>query len=188
MTAAEVEKLNREHEKRIRCAFLWGYGLCVCAVIPLLFLILGICRPQAELFGQWFARSGAVMSAIAVVAQFKANGIAPMISRRHVRGIVGVLSQVQPLSSLCRWIVACAGGHRHHRVGIWRFAVPPSPRHMIRSRLASRRSRRLPERSRSATSAMRTRPTSLANAMCSSTTPWSIVSGPRADPATAIAT
>ena len=79
MTAAEVEKLKREHEKRIRRAFLWAFVLCGCAVIPLLFLILGIFRPQPELFGQWFARSGAVMSVIAVVAQFKASGIAPMI-------------------------------------------------------------------------------------------------------------
>lgn len=79
MTASEVEKLNREHEKRIRRTILWAYGLCLCAVIPPLFLILGIFRPQPELFGQWFARSGAVMSAIAVVAQFKASGIATMI-------------------------------------------------------------------------------------------------------------
>ena len=132
MTAAEVEKLNREHEKRIRCAFLWAYGLCVCAVIPLLFLILGICRPQAELFGQWFARSGAVMSAIAVVAQFKANGIAPMIQGGTFGESWGFYRRYSRYQALCRWIVACAGGHRHHRVGIWRFAVPPSPRHMIR--------------------------------------------------------
>jgi hypothetical protein len=80
MTAQEVEELNREHKNRIRRAFLWAYGLCVCAIIPLLFSMLGWFKPQAEPLGQWFQRSGAVMTVFAVYAQFKANSITAMIA------------------------------------------------------------------------------------------------------------
>jgi hypothetical protein len=68
------------YERRIRRAILWAFGLCVCAVIPPLFSMLGSFRPQAETPGQWFERSGALMTVIAVFAQFKAGSIATMIA------------------------------------------------------------------------------------------------------------
>lgn len=68
------------YEKRIRRAILWDFALCVCAVILPLFSILGTFRPQAETPGQWFGRSGAVMTVFAIFAQFKAGSIATMIA------------------------------------------------------------------------------------------------------------
>jgi hypothetical protein len=69
-----------DYEKRIRSAFLQVMILCLCAVIPPLFSLTGIFRPEEEALGQWFQRSGAVMTAFAVLAQFKAAGIATMIA------------------------------------------------------------------------------------------------------------
>jgi hypothetical protein len=69
-----------EYEKRIKRAFLQVLVLCLCAVGLPLFSLTGIFRPQAEPLGQWFQRSGAVMTAFAVFAQFKAGGIATMIA------------------------------------------------------------------------------------------------------------
>jgi hypothetical protein len=82
MTDQDVERLRTEHETRVWRAFLWAYGLCLCAVILPLFSTLGIFKPQAEPLGQWFARSGAMMTVIAVFAQFKAASIATMIQGR----------------------------------------------------------------------------------------------------------
>jgi hypothetical protein len=132
MTAQEVERLRREHEGRVWRAFLWSYGLCLCAVIPPLFSTLGIFKPQAEPLGQWFARSGAMMTVIAVFAQFKAASIATMIQgrafgeswafyRKYKRRqtIVAVLSLVLVVIGTIVW-------------GIWGFAIPASPRRMTR--------------------------------------------------------
>ena len=80
MTAAEVEKLNREHERKIRRTFLWACGLCLCAFMTPLISLLGWFRPQAEPLGQWFQRSGAVMTVFAVYAQFQVNNIVTMIA------------------------------------------------------------------------------------------------------------
>ena len=68
------------YERRIRRAIVWSLVLCVCAVIPPLFSMLGSLKPQAEPLGQWFQRSGALMTVIAVFAQFKAGSIATMIA------------------------------------------------------------------------------------------------------------
>jgi hypothetical protein len=116
MTAQEVERLRREHEGRVCRAFLWAFGLCLCAVIPPLFSTLGIFTPQAEPLGQWFARSGAMMTVIAVFAQFKAASIATMIQGRAFGGswgfyhkykrrqtIVAVLSLVLVLIGTIVW-------------------------------------------------------------------------------------
>jgi hypothetical protein len=69
-----------DYEKRINGAFVQALILCLCAVIPPLFSLTGIFRPEEEPLGQWFQRSGAVMTAFAVFAQFKAAGIATMIA------------------------------------------------------------------------------------------------------------
>jgi hypothetical protein len=65
-----------DYEKRIRHAFLQALILCLCALIPPLFSLTGIFRPEEEPLGQWFQRSGIVMTVLAVLAQFKAGGIA----------------------------------------------------------------------------------------------------------------
>jgi len=69
-----------DYEKGIRRAFLQVLVLCLCAVVPPLFSLTGIFTPEEEPLGQWFQRSGAVMTAFAVFAQFKAAGIATMIA------------------------------------------------------------------------------------------------------------
>ena len=69
-----------DHERRIKAAIQQVLILCVCAVVPPLFSLTGIFRPEDEPLGQWFQRSGAVMIAFAVLAQFKASGIATMIA------------------------------------------------------------------------------------------------------------
>jgi hypothetical protein len=72
--------IDPEYEKRIRWAFLQVYVLCLCAVILPLLSMLGSFRPQAESPGQWFERSGAMMTVFAVFAQFKAVSVATMIA------------------------------------------------------------------------------------------------------------
>jgi hypothetical protein len=69
-----------DYEKGIRRAFLQVLVLCLCAVVPPLFSLTDILAPEDEPLGQWFQRSGAVMTAFAVFAQFKAAGIATMIA------------------------------------------------------------------------------------------------------------
>ena len=78
-TNEDIKRLREEHETRVWRTFLWAIGLCLCAVILPLFSALGYFKPQAEPLGQWFARSGAAMTVIAVFAQFKAASIATMI-------------------------------------------------------------------------------------------------------------
>jgi hypothetical protein len=65
-----------DYEKVIRRAFLQVLVLCLCAVVPPLFSLTGIFAPEDEALGQWFQRSGAVMTVLAVLAQLKASGIA----------------------------------------------------------------------------------------------------------------
>jgi hypothetical protein len=65
-----------DYEKGIRRAFLQVLILCLCAVVPPLFSLTGIFAPEDEALGQWFQRSGTVMTVLAVLAQFKAAGIA----------------------------------------------------------------------------------------------------------------
>ncbi|MGD0103845.1 MAG: hypothetical protein ABSC06_07385 [Rhodopila sp.] len=72
--------IDPAYEQRIRRAIVWAISLCICAVIPPLLSLVGRFRPQTESPGQWFERSGAVMTVFAVFAQFKANGIATMIA------------------------------------------------------------------------------------------------------------
>ena len=72
--------IDPEHEHRIRWAFLWAFAFCLFSVIPPLLSLEGSFKPQAEPAGQWFQRSGAVMTAFAVFAQFKAGSIATMIA------------------------------------------------------------------------------------------------------------
>jgi ABC-type glycerol-3-phosphate transport system permease component len=113
MTDQDNETLRRKHEARVWRAFLWACGLCLCAVIaPLLSMLLGRFRPQAEPFGQWFARSGAVMTVFAVYAQFKAASIVTMIQgstralyREYKRRqtIVAVLSLVLAVIGTIVW-------------------------------------------------------------------------------------
>jgi hypothetical protein len=69
-----------DYEKDIRRAFLQVLILCLCAVVPPLFSLTGILAPEEETLGQWFQRSGAVMTVLAAFAQFKASGIATMIA------------------------------------------------------------------------------------------------------------
>ena len=106
MTNQDIERLRREHEARVWRAFLWAYGLCLCAVIPSLFSMLGIFKPQAEPLGQWFARSGAMMTVIAVFAQFRAANIATMIQGRAFGeswSFIISISTVRLLQPYCRW-------------------------------------------------------------------------------------
>ena len=116
MTNQDIERLRREHEARVWRAFLWAYGLCLCAVIPSLFSMLGIFKPQAEPLGQWFARSGAMMTVIAVFAQFRAANIATMIQGRafgeswefyhkykHRQAVAAVLSLVLVVLGTIVW-------------------------------------------------------------------------------------
>ena len=63
---------------------LWAYTLCLCAVIPSFLSLVPEFRPQAEPAGQWFERSGAAMTVLAVFAQFKATSIATMITGQGV--------------------------------------------------------------------------------------------------------
>ena len=75
--------IDPAYERRVRRAIFWAFVLCLCAVIPPLLSLPGGFRPQmgqADTPGQWFERSGAVMTAFAVFAQFKAGGIAAMIA------------------------------------------------------------------------------------------------------------
>lgn len=58
---------------------LSGRGYCACAPgVPILSLLNGL-RPHDEAPGLWFGRSGAVMTAFAAFAQFKAAGIEMML-------------------------------------------------------------------------------------------------------------
>jgi cellobiose-specific phosphotransferase system component IIC len=72
--------IDPTYEKRVRRAIAWAFVLCLCAAIPPLLSLVGSFRPQAEPPGQWFERSGAVMTAFAVFAQFRASGIATLIA------------------------------------------------------------------------------------------------------------
>jgi hypothetical protein len=75
--------IDPAYEKRIRCEICWAFVLCLCAVIPPLVSLPGSFRlqaVQADTPGQWFERSGAVMTVFAVFAQFKAGSIATMIA------------------------------------------------------------------------------------------------------------
>jgi hypothetical protein len=65
-----------DYEKSIRRAFLQVLVLCLCAVAPPIFSLTGIFAPEDEPLGQWFQRAGIVMTVFAVLAQFKAAGIA----------------------------------------------------------------------------------------------------------------
>jgi hypothetical protein len=65
-----------DYEKRIKRAFLQVLVLCLCAVVPPLFSLTGIFAPEDEPLGQWFQRAGIVMTVFAVLAHFKAAGIA----------------------------------------------------------------------------------------------------------------
>ena len=46
----------------------------LCAVVTPLFSLTGILAPEDEPLGQWFQRSGIVMTVFAVLAHFKAAG------------------------------------------------------------------------------------------------------------------
>jgi hypothetical protein len=50
--------------------------LCLCAVITPLFSLMSIFRPEDEPLGQWFQRAGIVMTVFAMLAHFKAAGVA----------------------------------------------------------------------------------------------------------------
>jgi hypothetical protein len=65
-----------DYEKGVRRAFVQVAILCLCAVVPPLFSLTGIFAPEDEALGLWFQRSGTVMTVLAVLAQFKAAGIA----------------------------------------------------------------------------------------------------------------
>jgi hypothetical protein len=117
MTAQDAERLRREEDRRIRRAILWVFVLCVCAVIPPLLSMLGGFKPQAEPLGQWFQRSGAVMTIIAVFGQFRAASIAAMIAPgggweetlgafrkyKRLQNVVAVLSLVLAIIGTVIW-------------------------------------------------------------------------------------
>jgi hypothetical protein len=65
-----------DHERRIKAAIQQVLILCLCAVVPPLFSLTGIFRPEDEPLGQWFQRAGIAMTVFAVLAHFKAAGIA----------------------------------------------------------------------------------------------------------------
>jgi hypothetical protein len=65
-----------DYEKRINDAFRQALILCLCALILPLVSLTGIFRPEDEPLGLWFQRSGIVMTVLAVLAHFKAAGIA----------------------------------------------------------------------------------------------------------------
>jgi hypothetical protein len=68
--------ITPDHEDRIKAAILQVLILCLCALLPPLFSLTGIFRPEDEALGLWFQRSGIVMTVLAVLAHFKASGIA----------------------------------------------------------------------------------------------------------------
>jgi succinate dehydrogenase/fumarate reductase cytochrome b subunit len=85
-------------------AFLQVLVLCLCAVVPPLFSLTGIFRPEEEAVGQWFQRSGAVMTAFAVFAHFKAGGIATMIAGTTFAETWEAYHKYNRLQALAAWL------------------------------------------------------------------------------------
>jgi hypothetical protein len=76
MGQLESPMITPDHEDRIKAAILQVLILCLCALLPPLFSLTGIFRPEDEPLGQWFQRAGIVMTVFAMLAHFKASGIA----------------------------------------------------------------------------------------------------------------
>jgi hypothetical protein len=111
--------IDPAYERRVRRAIFWAFVLCLCALLPPLLSLPGGFRPQVaqtDTLGQWFERSGAVMTVFAVFAQFKAGGIATMIvggtfgesweayhKYKHHQAVAAVLSLVLVVIGTVVW-------------------------------------------------------------------------------------
>jgi hypothetical protein len=104
MGTGETPMIPPDYEKGIRRAFLQVLVLCLCAVVPPLFSLTGIMAPEDEPLGQWFQRSGAVMTAFAVFAQFKAAGIATMIAGGTFAETWEAYHKYNRLQALVSWL------------------------------------------------------------------------------------
>jgi hypothetical protein len=93
-----------DHEKRIKAAILQVLILSLCAVVPPILSLTGIFRPEDEPLGQWFQRSGAVMAALAVFAQFKVSGIAIMIAGGTFAETWEAYHKYNRLQALAAWL------------------------------------------------------------------------------------
>jgi hypothetical protein len=94
-----------DYEKSIRRAFLQVLVLCLCAVAPPLFSLTGIFAPEDEPLGQWFQRAGIVMTVFAVLAYFKAAGIATtMIAGSTFAELWEVYHKYNRLQALAAWL------------------------------------------------------------------------------------
>jgi hypothetical protein len=93
-----------DHEKGIRRVFLQVIVLCLCAVITPLFSLTSIFRPEDEPLGQWFQRAGIVMTVFAVLAHFKAAGIATMIAGVPFAETWEAYHKYNRLQSLAAWL------------------------------------------------------------------------------------
>jgi hypothetical protein len=93
-----------DYEKGIRRAFLQVLVLCLCAVVPPLFSLTGIFAPEDEPLGQWLQRGGAVMTAFAVLAQFRAAGIATMITGTTFAETWEPYHKYNRLQALAAWL------------------------------------------------------------------------------------
>jgi hypothetical protein len=93
-----------DHERRIKAAIHQVFILCLCAAVPPLFSLTGIFRPEDEPLGQWFQRSGAVMTVLAAFAQFKASGIATMIAGGTFAETWEAFHKYNRLQTLAAWL------------------------------------------------------------------------------------
>jgi hypothetical protein len=94
-----------DYEKRIRSAFLQVVILCLCAVFVPLFSLTGILTPEDEPLGQWFQRAGIVMTVLAVLAHFKAAGIAStMIAGASFADTWEAYHKYARLQTLAAWL------------------------------------------------------------------------------------
>ena len=123
-----------DYEKRIKRAFLQVLILCLCAVVPPLFSLTGIFAPEDEPLGQWFQRAGIVMTVFAVLAYFKAAGIATtMIGGSTFAELWEVYHKYNRLQALAAWLslVLVVIGTLIWAYGDLLFPEPPEERTAI---------------------------------------------------------
>jgi hypothetical protein len=114
-----------DHERRIKAAIQQVLILCLCAVVPPLFSLTGIFRPEDEPLGQWFQRAGIAMTVFAVLAHFKAAGIAAtMIAGGTFTETWEAYHKYNRLQALAAWLslVLIVIG-----AVIWRMGICSSP-------------------------------------------------------------
>jgi hypothetical protein len=117
-----------DHERRIKAAIQQVFILCLCAVVPPLFSLTGIFRPEDEPLGQWFQRAGIVMTVFAVLAHFKAADIAStMIAGGAFAETWEAYHKYNRLQTRGGMVVAGPDRGRNSDMGLWGFALPRAP-------------------------------------------------------------